>query len=82
MGRLGGVLWDGWRWWLRWLDLTGADGGPSFAKLVTVAVLVVAVWTETFGVTIAVAVLAASFGRSTFVALLRARATRPNEGSS
>jgi hypothetical protein len=52
------------------IGLTGADGRLSFSKLVTVAVLALSAVTGTFGLGIAVAALASSFGAKTFLAFL------------
>jgi hypothetical protein len=55
---------------LRQLDLTGKDGGPSFSKLMTVAVFVAAVALGIFTGWMALLVLAAAFGRTTLMALI------------
>jgi hypothetical protein len=52
------------------LGLTGSDGRLSFSKMVTLTVLALSVITGTFGLGIAVAALAASFGAKTFLAFL------------
>lgn len=71
-----------WRSWcgaFRCVGLTAADGEPSFSKLVTVAVLAIAVSTGTFSLGIAILVIAASFGRATFGQFLSARAVQARE---
>lgn len=55
------------------LGLTGSDRQVSFTKLVTLAVLLASVRTGQFGLGIAIAVLAASFGAKTFLAFLQSR---------
>lgn len=59
-----------WLWVLRQLDCCGSDGRPSFSKLMTVAVLVLAVVTGVFTGWIALLVIAAAFGRTTLLALI------------
>jgi hypothetical protein len=67
----------------RLLGMDGARGSVSFSKLMAVAVLV-AVWHRNAITTgIAVALLAASFGRSAYLAHLRANTPEqapPTEG--
>lgn len=53
-----------------WLGLTGADGNLSFSKMVTLTVLALSFATGTFGLGIAVAAIAASFGNRMFLAFL------------
>jgi hypothetical protein len=59
-----------WVWLLRQLDLCGSDGRPSFSKLMTLAVFVVAVACGIFTGWIALLVVAAAFGRTTLLALI------------
>jgi hypothetical protein len=59
-----------WLLLLRQLDLCGADGRPSFSKLITTAVLVVSVATGIFTGWLALLVICAAFGRTTLLALV------------
>lgn len=61
------------KWWMQLLafvDLCGPDGKPSFSKFMTVAVLVVSLYTDTFGVGVALVCVAAAFGRAVLMALI------------
>ena len=60
------------------LDLCGPDGRPSFAKLVTAAVLAAAIATGEFGPAVALIVVAGAFGRATVMALIN-RSSRETE---
>lgn len=53
------------------LDLTGKDGRPSFAKLVTVVVLVWAIVAGMMNEYIATLVVVAAFGRPVLLAFLQ-----------
>lgn len=65
---------DGWyeRWVrvLRYVDLV-SDGHPSFSKFTCLAILVAVVAQRQLTLGIVIALLAASFGRSVFIAFLR-----------
>lgn len=57
--------------WLYGLfDMTGADGRPSFTKLVVVSILTWAILADAMNEYIATLVVAAAFGRPTLLAFL------------
>lgn len=59
-----------WTQVLRFLDLT-SEGHPSFSKFVCLAVLVASIAQRNLTLGIVIALLAASFGRSVFLAFLK-----------
>ena len=67
------TLYTRWVGALRYLDLT-TDGRPTFSKIVCAVCLVYFIASHELTLWITVALLAASFGRSVFVAFLRSRA--------
>ena len=59
-----------WTHWLAFADLT-VDDHPSFSKFCVVAILVWAIATNSLTLGIVITILAASFGRSVFLAFLK-----------
>jgi len=54
---------------LRYLDLA-SQGHPSFSKFVCLTILVASIWQDNLTLGVVVALVAASFGRSVFIAFL------------
>lgn len=59
-----------WRGLLQRFDMVDAKGQPVFSKLVIVYIAGVATFRGTLGTTLAIALIAAAFGRSVFTAFL------------
>lgn len=64
------MIYRRWAAVLRFLDLT-SNGHPSFSKFVCVAILVATIVQGRLTLGVVIALLAASFGRSVFLAFLR-----------
>jgi hypothetical protein len=67
-----------WVQFLCYFDLTTGDK-PSFSKFVCVAILVAAIAQSTLTLGVIIALLAASFGRSVFLAFLNRTSVRVND---
>ena len=59
-----------WLWLLSQFDMVDGQGKPQYSKLVITAVLVAAIVQSRLTTAIAIAVIAAAFGRSVFIAFL------------
>jgi hypothetical protein len=72
------MMFERWARALCFLDLTTGNK-PSFSKLVCLTILVATIWQGKLTLGIVIALLAASFGRSVFIAFLNRANIAANE---